>query len=162
MFRFTLNAGNMLTNLAGILPRMAEAIRMKLDQLDARLQRKIQTEKLRGGNPLHQRSGKLINSIRMIPATIEGHQVEGRVEGAGGVAWYGKIHEDGTFMAYEIVPLNKKALAFMLNGKMVFARRVVHPAFPPRPFMRPAAEEMHDEFITELQRTADETIRRPS
>lgn len=39
-----------------------------------------------------------------------------------------------------IVPKNGKYLRFTVNGRVVYARRVVNPGMAPRPFMRPAAE----------------------
>lgn len=138
------------------LPQVMEAIRKRLDIIDAKLQRKIQAEKLEG-QVLHHRSGKLINSIRMIPAEISGSRVIGLVEGAGGPAWYGAIHEQmpGTSFAsphaYDIVPVNKKALAFLLNGKQVIVRRVHHPAAKERSFMRTAFAEMQTQIVAELQ-----------
>lgn len=160
---FANDSANRLTaTVRGLVPRIVEAIRKRLDEVDAKLQRKIQTEKLRGGNPLHQRTGKLINSIRMIPAQVAGSKVAGYVEGAGGPAWYGRLHEYGTDRAYEIVPVNKKALAFMLNGKQVFAKRVQHQGFPERSFMRSSLAEMQEQIKSELQEAVNEVVRKPS
>ncbi len=155
------SANRLNATIRGLLPKITEAIRKRLDELDAKLQRKIQTEKL-SGQVLHHRTGKLINSIRMIPAKVAGPKVAGYVEGGGGPAWYGKIHEYGTDRAYEIVPVNKKALAFMLNGKQVFATKVQHPAFQERSFMRSSLAEMKDQIHADLQDAVNQVVRKPS
>lgn len=155
------SANRLNATLRGLVPRITEAIRKRLDEIDAKLQRKIQTEKLQG-QVLHHRTGKLINSIRMIPAKVAGSKVAGYVEGGGGPAWYGKIHEYGTDRAYEIVPVNKKALAFMLNGKQVFAKKVLHPSFAEKSFMRSSLDEMREQIHTELQEAVNEVMRKPS
>lgn len=145
------------------LPAIMEAVRRRLDVVDAKLQRKIQREKLEG-QVLHHRSGKLVNSIRMIPAEISGSRITGRVEGAGGPAWYGAIHEQmpgsefTSPRAYEIVPTTKKALSFMLNGKRIIVKRVKHPAAKERSFMRSAYAEMEGQIAEELQAAIDEVI----
>jgi hypothetical protein len=132
------------------LPQIAEAIRRRLDIVHAKLQQRIQRDKLQG-QVLHQRTGKLINSIRMIPAEISGNRVTGMVEGAGGPAWYGAVHEFGTTRAFDIVPVNKKALSFLLDGKRVIVKRVHHPPFKERSFMRTALAEMEPQIVAELQ-----------
>lgn len=39
---------------------------------------------------------------------------------------------------YVIEPKRAKALRFQVNGRTVFAKRVVHPGVAPKPFLRPA------------------------
>jgi len=56
------------------------------------------------------------------------------------------------------VPVNKKALAFMLDGKQVIVRRVMVPAQGPRPFMKPAFEEMREQIISGLQQATNEAL----
>lgn len=137
-------------------PQIIEAVRRRLDIVDAKLQRKIQRDKLEG-QVLHHRTGKLINSIRVIPAEVSGSRVTGMVEGAGGPAWYGAIHEQmpGTEYAspraFDIVPRSKKALAFLMNGKQVIVRRVHHPAPKERSFMRSSIAEMQEQIFAEIE-----------
>jgi hypothetical protein len=87
----------------------------KLTFFMIKLQAKIQTEFL-SGQVLEHRTGKLINSIRTEGAHQEGDSLIGTVQGAGGVAWYGIVHEQGGKGPYEIRPVNKKALAFFPSG----------------------------------------------
>jgi hypothetical protein len=96
-------------------PRLIVAWTKTLDGLNIKMQAKIVSEKLQG-QVLHHRSGKLANSIRVIPAKIEGNVLSSGVEGAGGPAWYGVVQERGGTRAYEIRPVNKQALAFIPSG----------------------------------------------
>ncbi len=57
---------------------------------------------------------------------------------------YGEYVEFGT-RPRTIYPKNGKFLAFKVNGKMVFARKVNHPGSKPYPFMRPAFENTKDD-----------------
>ena len=71
---------------------------------------------------------------------------------------YGKYQEFGTgtrgefpTKPYEIRPKGgRKFLSFTVNGKKVVVRRVTHPGVPPRPFMRPAIEQVLGELTTSL------------
>src|SRR5438132_4498213 len=92
-------------------PAIIQALTVKMNSLAIRLQAKIVGEKL-SGQVLAHRTGKLAGSVRVIPATAEGGVLRAGVEAGGGPAWYGRIHEYGGQGAYEIVPVNKKALAF--------------------------------------------------
>ena len=56
------------------------------------------------GTMLHHRTGKLIQSIRALPAEANSGGVALTVQGAGGPAFYGKYHEfGGTFLIPEHV-----------------------------------------------------------
>lgn len=52
-------------------------------------------------------------------------------------AEYGLPVETGT-RPHVILPKKRKMLAFKINGKMVFARKVNHPGSRPYPYMEPA------------------------
>lgn len=43
---------------------------------------------------------------------------------------------------YVITPKRASRLRFTVNGRVVYAKKVVHPGVAPRPFMRPAAERV--------------------
>lgn len=53
---------------------------------------------------------------------------------------YGKYLELGGMKPYTIVPKNGKVLSFVVNGKRIFTKRVVHPPLKARPFLRPALQ----------------------
>jgi hypothetical protein len=46
----------------------------------------------------------------------------------------------------------------MLDGKQVIVRRVMVPAQGPRPFMKPAFEEMREQIISGLQQATNEAL----
>jgi phage gpG-like protein len=104
--------------LIGKGPALFQALRLKFSQLALRLQQKIQGEKLQG-QVLQHRSGKLAGSIRALDATTDGTKVDVAVEGGGGVAPYAAVQNYGGKGEYEIVPINKKALAFLPGGANV-------------------------------------------
>jgi hypothetical protein len=70
---------------------------------------------------------------------------------------YGRAWEFGfTRPAITIVPKRAKALAFPVNGKLVFAKRVKKPAktFAPRPWLLPSIKACE----SEMQKIAEETF----
>jgi len=134
---------------------LREALRIKMNGLMLMLQAHIVGQKL-SGQMLHHRTGKLIDSVRLNPAeaTATENEVAGGVSAGGGPAWYAKLLQDGT-RAHEIVPVNKKALAFLLDGKQVIVRRVMHPGTKPFPFMTESAEETREQILAGLQSAAN-------
>lgn len=89
---------------------------------------------------LRRRSGNLINSI-IVRSKIIGEGAEATIKVG---AKYGAIHEFGG----TILPKNAKALHWKINGKDIFAKKVVIPA---RPYMRPAIEEGSEEIANEMK-----------
>jgi hypothetical protein len=87
----------------------AEMGRMMLELL-RRVQQKL------SGEVLHVRSGKLLGSAHVEPTVSTATSIVGRVTAAAGPAFYGKFHENGGTRWYDIVPVNKKALAFFPGG----------------------------------------------
>jgi hypothetical protein len=147
-------------------PALIVALTVKLNALMIRLQSYIVTSKL-SGQLLRRQSGKLAGSIRAIPAQLEGTQIIGAIEGGGGPAFYGKFYEytsaggTGGTQAFPVFAVKARALAFLVDGKTVFAKRVMHSAIGPRPFMTEALDEKAPEIDAELQSTLDEEIDKP-
>jgi phage gpG-like protein len=138
-------------------PQIMAAVEKKMTWLMLQLQRRIQL-KLEG-SVLQHRTGKLVNSIRVNPIQVSGTVVTGSVQGAGGPAWYGKIHEYGGTHAYDIFPKTKLALAFPFMGKSpAFFKHVHHPPLPMRAFMKPSLDEMQDTILQELSETVRENL----
>ena len=135
----------------------ASAVTDKLNELDLQMQQYIVGEELHG-QVLQQRTGKLAGSIRMIPAAQSGTEITGAVEGGGGPAFYARVHEYGGEKEFIISPVNAKALMFQMNGETIFAKRVVHPPLPARPFMRPALDFMKPQIVEGLQETLREVM----
>lgn len=107
------------------------------------------------GEVLNVRSGDLRASINdSDPPVVTGSSVLGRVTQSGDVK-YGRIHEKGGTTKPHVIEAKKgKALAFLVGGKMAFARRVNHPGskIPARPFMAPSLAEHAEEISMGLKR----------
>lgn len=77
------------------------------------------------------KTGELRNSIRSEPVTVVGDQVRSGVTAAAEHAMF--VHE-GT-RPHLIVARRAKALRFVMNGQVVFAKSVNHPGTKRNPFM---------------------------
>jgi phage gpG-like protein len=145
-------------NLATMPDRVRQALAAKAVFLAAALQARIQ-QKLSGG-VLNTRSGALLRSIT---ATIDdsGAAITVRIA-AGADIKYAAIHEfGGTIPPHEIVPNKAKALAFLVGGKQVFAKRVNLPAvtMPERSYLRSSLAEMAGEIAEGLREAVGEAMR---
>lgn len=150
--------GTVIQRFFGKGAAIVHALATKLQALNFQLQAKIQGEKLQG-QVLNQRTGKLAASVRALPVEEEAGQIRGSVQAGGGPAFYGRIQEKGGTSEYDIAPVNKQALAFMLTGKQVFAKLVHHPPLKARPFMSTSLDEMSGEIVEGLQGVlADESV----
>jgi phage gpG-like protein len=134
-------------------PQLVVAITDKINELMLQLQQHIVRDKL-SGQVLHHRSGKLAGSIVNLPVVAKGAQLIGEVVGAGGPAWYGKVHEFGPTT---IVPKTKKYLRFKIGDHWITKSKVV---IPSRPFMGPSLEDMRLKIIDEIQLTVKTVIER--
>jgi phage gpG-like protein len=82
---------------------------------------------------------------------------------ADGSAPYAAIQEfGGKTAAHDIIPDKSKVLAFMLNGKQMFARRVHHPGseIPERSYMRSALAEQSQDIAEALRETLAAAVQR--
>jgi len=131
------------------------ALATKLQALDFQLQAKIQGEKLQG-QVLNQLTGKGAASVRALPVEQEPGQLRGSVQAGGGPAFYMRIQEKGGTSDYTIAPVDKQALAFMMNGKQMFAKLVHHPPLKARPFMSTSLDEMSPEIVEGLKLSLNE------
>ena len=111
------------------------------------------------GQMLARRTGILAGSVRTEPAKVVGAQIIGRVVAAEGPAFYGRILEEGS-RAHQIFSVKSRALAFMMDGRKVFARRVFHPGMAARPFMRTSLEENAENIRAQLQAALDEELQK--
>lgn len=89
---------------------VGRALVISLLELQARVQRKL------SGEVLKHRTGKAVASVRLDPVRKEGMTLRGGVLAGGGVVWWLVVHERGGLNTYEIVPVNKRALAFFPEG----------------------------------------------
>jgi hypothetical protein len=83
-------------------------------------------------------TGTLRNSQTMVVRTI-GRTITGRVETR--IKYALAVHE-GVHRPVIIVPKRKKALRFVIDGRVVFARKVVLPPRRGRPWLRRALIEV--------------------
>ena len=148
-------------NLRTSVPRVLQVLRVKLNALLFLLQSKTVTEKL-SGQMLKRRTGNLARSVRVSPAEIDGTRISGAVLAGGSTAFYGKFYEDvaaggtgGVPHSWTIMATKARALAFMMDGKKVFAKSVMHPPLATRPFASSTLTEMSEQIRAELQAAAD-------
>ena len=76
---------------------------------------------------------------------------------------YAAIQEyGGKTSAHEILPVKAQALAFVIGGGQLFARRVEHPGslIPERSYLRSSLEDMQREILAALAEAATETWER--
>jgi len=149
--------------LERIRAKGAQIVRSVLREMDIdmlKLQAHIVRDKLsgqvlkRGPNTPGHSGGTLAASIRKGETELVGTEIVGQVLGAGGDAWYGRLHEFGTTSSYEIVAINKKALRFFIDGRAIIRRSVMHPPIKERSFMRSSLEDMRSQIIEDLQNAA--------
>lgn len=135
--------------------RIRRALLKKVTQLSLQLEGHIKSDKL-SGQVLHVRSGKLRASI-FSTATQTGDRTEGRAASSGDVK-YAAIHEFGGTIDIPEITAKGKALAFMMNGKQVFFKKVAaHTVtMPERSFMRSSLADMKDQIITEMTQAVRE------
>jgi phage gpG-like protein len=134
-----------IAQLKGLPPAVHAALERKVSLLSLKLLEKVQG-KLKGP-VLTYRSGRLFKSIFM-EVTSTDTMIQGRVASSGDVK-YAAIHEfGGTTKAHIIEPKKAAVLAYMMGGKMRFAKRVNHPGsvMPERSFLRSSLGDMADEI----------------
>lgn len=114
------------------------------------------------GPVLRSVTGRAVASVHTSPAAAEGDIITGIAQAGGREAPYLVVQEYGGRDTYEIVPINKKALAFPggesgsvtkaeLKAGLVIVKRVMHPPLPERSFARTTADEMRAEIVAMLE-----------
>jgi hypothetical protein len=126
-----------------------------LYQLQAKIAAKL------SGEVLKPRTGALRATVNVEGPTVEGGIIRGSVGiPEGPTHGYAMVHTLGTGgRAYEVMAVKRRALAFMLDGKKSFARRVSHPPIPATPFVHPALEERREEIIRQYAETVAAVLR---
>jgi hypothetical protein len=123
LFDSTLEGGDRLeSGLGNASDLVTVKLREKVELLQHLLADKIRAN-LSGGI-LQARSGKLLGSVQELPIEINGQIVDGPVQVGGPDIPYGAVLEHGGKRSYDIVPVNKKYLAFMIDGKQIFTKLV--------------------------------------
>lgn len=139
-------------------PRLVQVLTVKLNQLMAQLSNYIVSQKL-SGQVLNRRTGILAGSVHPVLASQAGTDLVAAVESSAPPATYGRVHEYGGTRAYPIVATKARALAFLMDGKKVFARSVTHPPAKERSFMRSSLLDMKAEIESELLESLDEGLK---
>lgn len=153
---YTVDTSGAEDEFRGRADRIIAALIARTQAIDEALQAKITGEKL-SGQLLQQRTGKLIGSVRTMPVINTGAEIIGGVQAGGGPAYYAKFQNYGTAGPYVIKPLDPKGvLAFMVDGKMRFAKSVMHPGLPARNFMESTLDESEAGIRASLQNAVDE------
>src|SRR6185503_7995191 len=125
-----------------------DGVARAIARLNIALQAKIQQNL--SGDVLNARTGALRASI----TADAGEGATGLAGSVGSDLAYAAINEfGGQTPAHDIEIRKAKALAFMLGGKLVFAKLVHHPGsrIPARSFLRSALDDMAPEIAAELQ-----------
>lgn len=93
----------------------------------------------------------------ILAASIRTTQISPTSISIGPTVPYGVFQEFGTASrgefggtSYTITPKSKKYLSFVVNGKRVYTKKVIHPGIPAHPYMRPALEKALDGLTEEL------------
>jgi hypothetical protein len=154
---FQVDASGFPAYTANKLDQLYAALTVKLDNLNAELQRRV-VENLQG-NILQQRTGKAARSVEAIPAARSGDIIEGGVQAGGGPAFYLKFQEEGTSGPY-VIEAKGKALAFMMDGTLRFFKRVMHPGLTAKRPVGLAFDSMRDEILAGLQAVPGEVAAR--
>lgn len=96
-----------------------------------------------------RKTGRMAESV--------GSTVLGRAAIVGLRASYARFLEFGT-RPHEIRPRRARALRFSIGGRMIFARRVLHPGIRPRRFVQAAAEELQEELGSIFEEVMEHAI----
>jgi len=140
--------------LAGLPDALRAALAEKVGSLAQDLYEQVTGANL-SGDVLNARSGRLRDSIQ-----IQQHAGDGRTGAdifADGSVPYAAIQEfGGKTAAHEILPNKSRSLAFLMNGKQIFSRRVEHPGsvIPARSYLRSALSDQSDEIVQDLAQVA--------
>lgn len=132
---------------------IVDALAVRMDYLMLKLQAHIAGDLLQG-QVLHHRSGKLSGSIRKMPTALEGGALVGSVEGAGGPAWYGKVHEFGG-----VFDVKGRKITQIFGHKVTpFQSKSYQIHFPERSFMRRGLADQAEAIENGLQEAADKAV----
>jgi phage gpG-like protein len=157
MLTFSLDALTALDRLDAMPDQVHDALLEKIGALSQVLQDSV-SDNLSGA-VLRIKTGRLLASIAS-NVDDAGEVVTAAVGSYGDVA-YAAIQEfGGKTGAHDILPDKAKALAFLMQGKRVFARIVHHPGsvIPERSYLRSALADMQDDIVDELTQAVVEGL----
>ena len=132
-------------------PKIKAALRESMnDELKALRDYVIETKL--SGQMLNRRTGKLQESVKVSPARIEGNEIlVGSVTAGGETAPYARIFQNRSSRPYDILPAQKRALSFILNGVPVVYSKVRHPGAKYAPFLRLSLRERQTYMLQHIR-----------
>lgn len=136
--------------------QLAEMIGNRIDVMDSIIADRVRANLT--GQVLHARSGALLGTVDWTPSSQSGDIVSGSVQAGGDAAPYGIYFEKGGIGPYIIEAKNAKSLSFMMDGKRMFAKAVIHPAIPHLPWFQPAVDTSTHEIMDELNEGIREVL----
>lgn len=147
-------------------PFIVEALTNKMNALMLKLQAKVVGESIPA---FFKAAPNIASTVQMIPAHVEGTKIVGAVQAggpkttkitlkSGAEVDYAAVQEYGVDHGWEILPFNKRALSFLIDGKRLIRRRVFHPPLEARPFMRSELQNMEPEIIAGLETAFKESL----
>lgn len=147
-------------------PRIVEALTRKMNELMIRLQSKVIGESI---PTFFKAAPNIASTVQMVPAHLEGRLLTGSVQAGGPRTTkitlksgkevdYAAVQEYGVDHGWEILPFNKQALRFFIDGKQFIRRRVWHPPLTARPFMRSELQNMEGEIVAGLETAFRESL----
>lgn len=148
----TSNAGGVAESLERKASEITGALTAKLDALVVALQRHIIVDKLQG-QVLRQYGGgggSLADSIRAINATRQGSSITASICVEGSAEKYAALQEFGTSSTYSIEPKAAKVLHFLVGGKNIFTKKILHPPLREHSFLRSSLEDRKEEILSGL------------
>jgi phage gpG-like protein len=104
------------------------------------------------GSVLNARSGALRDSVQ-IDVQAENARIDATIYSNGDVPYAAILEFGGKTAAHEILPGKASALAFLANGKQVFARKIQHAGsnFAARSYLGGALDEASGEIGSTLR-----------
>lgn len=150
----------LIARLQAMPSKVKAALLRKVTELAFKLESKIKADKL-SGQVLNVRTGALRASIAN-EVTDTTTSVSGRAFSSGDVKYAAANEFGATIPAHEILPSKAQALAFVLQGKQIFAKRVQMPAvtIPERSFMRSSLADMKPEIIEGLTEAVKDALKK--
>lgn len=146
-----------------LVARLQQRMTLAMFKLQSRIVGETIPEMFPNGAP------NIAATVRANPAELEGAVIRGSVEAggprttkrtlkSGAVVDYAAVQEFGISHSFEILPFNARALRFLMEGKVVFAKRVTHPGLEPRPYMRQSLEAAAPSITEDLQQAINEFL----
>jgi phage gpG-like protein len=150
MLQISLEGQAELAERLGATPdRLRAALVEKVEALAQNLFAQVDVN-LSGG-VLQTRSGALRDSIEM-QLSEQDDSIGAEIFSDGSVPYAAIQEYGGKTAAHQILPDKARVLAFVMNGKQVFARTIHHPGsqIPARSYLGSALDEQRDDIAQEL------------